>query len=189
MDEMEIDYLIDFEKFNKASSEINYIKKLKIIQIIIPIFLIIFLTFDFCVEVWILGNPILEAVIWAYCVPIGIYIILSVLAHLVMRKISKKINVGFSKNQINRKLILNNEGINVDAVISKSILKWNFINRVVETKQLVIFYLTKFDCFWIPKTALDEEQIRKIHRILLNNLDCTKIEFISNDKSVIGKNK
>ncbi len=189
IEEMEIEYSEDFDKNQKVTKELSHIKKLNLIIFLLPVFLVIFLTLNFSFQVWILGETILNAIIWSYCIPLCIYIVLSLLAHLFIRKINKKIKVGLNNHPINRKVILNNEGINIDATISSSILKWDFINKVVETNQLVTFYLAKFNCFWIPKIVLDEEQLRKMHRILLNNIDNTKVEFLSNDISIIEENK
>ena len=147
----------------------------KIIQIIIPFLLIIVLTLEFLIEFLFLENPLWKAILISYLIPAIIYLGLTIPTHFLMKKFTKKISLQRATLNHKREVEITDEGINVNKLITDSVLEWEYITKVVETDDILLFILTKSNFIVVVKSNYDNEQLKSIIEIVKANVKEVKL--------------
>ncbi|NHK32572.1 MAG: hypothetical protein FK730_14560 [Asgard group archaeon] len=178
INELEINYIQNYRRIEQNVKELPSIKKLNVFQFILPIFLLVILSLIFSLDLITNGFTV-KGLFLHLILPISIYFIIIAIGALFINKHKNKIRKHSDNNPREIKVIISNEGINVNAIISDSILEWRYIKQVIETENLVSFqFLSKLLSFSIPKIALGREKMIILKQILSNQLAETKIKQI-----------
>ena len=71
--------------------------------------------------------------------------------------------------------ILNQEGITVEQAEQQLVIKWEEVQKVIETKQNIIIYVSKVSAFILPKDAFEE--YGKAVQFISENVDKKKCKW------------
>lgn len=174
--ELEINYIQNYIKAEQNIKELPSIKRLKILQYIIPIIALVIPGFIYSIGLLINGFTI-KGLFLDLILPISIYLIITIIGIFFINKLRKKIKKHSENYPREIKVRISNEGINVNATFSDSILEWRYIKQVIETENLISFqFLSKMLLFSIPKLAIDKERMIILKQILSNQIGNSRIK-------------
>ena len=180
--ELIIERNFDFDQNEIDNKQVPRIKKLRILQIFYPFILLLLCALLFAMSYWLLGDKLVSAIIYS-SIPLITNLVCSIGLFFIIRKSKNQVRDSSVLFPTKQKWILNNEGININAEISDSILSWKYITKIEETDYLIMFYLTRKHSFFIPKNILNEKQLDKLFGILEANLGSSILEVIGDKKT------
>lgn len=188
LEKVEIEYTADFRANKKAINEIPFIKGINLFIYLIPVLLLAFLTAIFILRIKLLGFSI-EAVIWSYIFPIFIYLLIDIPFKILFNRFEKRREVSFQKYPKEVKLVFSEEGINMNALLTDSILDWKYIRKVKQTDNLILFHLApKLNLFSLPKIlVLNAQKTDQLQQLINKKLVDSQIELTYNIEKIKKK--
>ncbi len=187
--ELEIVYVRNSLSIEQNMKESPIRKKIKVIEYVLPIFLILVLGFIYFLNVIVLGFTI-EGLLLHLIVPISVYFVITIIGALISRKFTNKVKTYSDNNPKEIKLHISDKGINLDATISDSVLEWRYITEVFETEHLLWFkpHYPATSMISIPKTVIDETKRVILDQILIKQFGEIKMKQ-KNYGKLEGKNR
>lgn len=189
--ELKISYRenLDLVKVSEITSKVRPMKGLKIINYLIPIFILIVYILFYVLDYLTYGFSV-KRLIYHHLIPFTAILLFYIIMDILVKRFSKRFTKKIADTQLDdfkkfpREIswTFSNEGINVNSTITDSILSWDYIEKVLETEDAIYFYLSKIHFKFIIKRILDENQILELRQIISRNVNPSLITFDLKDE-------
>ena len=79
---------------------------------------------------------------------------------------------------VTQRIVVTDDGIRVRGRITATDVRWDMLTRVVETRRFFLFFLSKIQAVYLPKRAIQPEEVDVLRRTLRQHIEGRATELL-----------